>query len=59
VQEGCGKTEKTGRSGQSSVQILKWEQPPEGWVKINTDAAYCQESGSASAGIIARDSRVK
>jgi hypothetical protein len=59
VQEVCGKTKETGRRGQSSIQILKWEPPPKGWVKINTDAPYCQESGSASAGIIARDSEGK
>lgn len=34
----------------------KWRPPPEGWIKVNTDASFIDESGKASAGIIARDS---
>jgi hypothetical protein len=29
--------------------------PPPGWVKINTDGAFCPRTGEASVGVIARD----
>jgi hypothetical protein len=34
----------------------KWEPPPIGWVKVNTDAGFCLDPGLASAGIVVRDS---
>ncbi|TVU17394.1 hypothetical protein EJB05_33427, partial [Eragrostis curvula] len=33
----------------------KWEHPDEGWVKINVDGAYTEQSGEAGVGIIIRD----
>lgn len=34
---------------------MRWEPPPQGWIKINTDAAFWTQ-GEAYAGIIIRDS---
>jgi hypothetical protein len=34
-----------------------WKPPPQGWVKINTDAGYCVDSGEASAGVVIRDNK--
>jgi hypothetical protein len=33
-----------------------WGPPPEGWVKLNTDAGFCHLIGQASTGIVVRDS---
>jgi ribonuclease HI len=33
----------------------RWESPPQGWDKINTDAGYSEESGEASTGVVIRD----
>jgi hypothetical protein len=38
-------------------QPKKWTPPPLGWVKMNTDAAFCHNSGAASAGIVVRDNK--
>jgi hypothetical protein len=35
----------------------RWKPPPDGWVKLNTDAGFCSESGKASAGVVVRDRR--
>jgi hypothetical protein len=44
------------RSTRQREQALqKWEPPPRSWVKLNTDAAFCHDSGAASAGCIVRD----
>jgi hypothetical protein len=37
----------------------RWFTPPTGWIKVNTDAAFCYDSGAASVGIIIRDSAGK
>jgi ribonuclease HI len=33
-----------------------WGPPPEGWVKLSTDAGFCHLIGQASTGIVVRDS---
>jgi hypothetical protein len=38
-----------------SGKCQKWTAPPEGWVKLNTDAGFCLNTGEASAGIVVRD----
>jgi hypothetical protein len=35
--------------------MQKWEPPSWGWVKLNTDATFCHETGAAGTGIIIRD----
>jgi hypothetical protein len=37
----------------------RWEPPPTGWVKLNTDASFCKETGETRLGIIVRDSEGK
>ena len=32
-----------------------WTKPPQGWTKLNVDAAYDQSSGEANIGIVIRD----
>jgi hypothetical protein len=32
-----------------------WKPPPEGFIKINTDASFIPESGVGSAGMVRRD----
>jgi hypothetical protein len=36
-----------------------WVPPGDGWVKLNTDAGFYQSTGSASIGVVARDSQGK
>jgi ribonuclease HI len=31
-----------------------WKAPPQDWIKINTDAGFCSQTGTASIGVIAR-----
>jgi hypothetical protein len=54
VVEGTGP--KTLKVGQQRVYPGKicWAPPPQGWVKINTDAGFCLRTGVASTGIVAR-----
>jgi len=33
----------------------KWEPPPAGWVKLNVDGSFVQQSGESGVGVIARD----
>jgi hypothetical protein len=35
----------------------QWTTMQEGWIKLNTDAGYCPNTGEASAGMVARDDR--
>jgi hypothetical protein len=56
VQEVCRRAQEEGACLNHGMEPMpRWTPPSEGWVRINTDAAYCHDSGSASAGIIARD----
>jgi ribonuclease HI len=32
-----------------------WQPPPSGATKINVDAAFCQDTGEAAVGVVARD----
>jgi ribonuclease HI len=36
--------------------VVSWEAPQHGWVKLNTDGAFCSKDGSGGAGWIIRDS---
>jgi hypothetical protein len=35
----------------------KWQPPPPGATKLNFDAAFCNDSGEAVVGVVARDHR--
>jgi hypothetical protein len=37
----------------------RWTVPPEGWVKLNSDAGYRPDTGEASTGVVIRDSQGK
>jgi hypothetical protein len=41
-------------NGIDQITTQRWRPPPAGWVKINTDAAFCHSSGAASAGVVIR-----
>jgi ribonuclease HI len=41
------------------VAKQKWRNPMDGWVKLNTDAAFCEGWGTASVGVVIRDSAGK
>jgi hypothetical protein len=41
-----------GGNGDHTRQIWVW--PPQGWAMVNADAAFCEEIGGASAGIVSR-----
>jgi hypothetical protein len=45
--------QKDSRLGGSIQQ--RWKLPPWGWVKLNSDAAFCHETCEAGTGIIVRD----
>lgn len=56
IDEGCGTRIHQGRYGSGSKQQLaKWSSPQEGWVKMNSDAAFSMLTGDASAGVVVRD----
>jgi hypothetical protein len=40
-------------------RIDTWETPEQGWIKVNTDAGFCAQSGDSSAGIVIRDENGK
>jgi ribonuclease HI len=47
-----------GRKARQGVNgPVRWQPPPTGWIKINTDAGFLEESGEASAGIIVRSEK--
>lgn len=50
--------EKDGR-GQGGVQKQNrgWCKPPEGWVKINIDAACCSQTGEVGVACVVRNDR--
>jgi ribonuclease HI len=35
--------------------ITRWQVPPEGWCKVNTDGAYRSAEGNAGGGVVVRD----
>jgi hypothetical protein len=35
-------------------EVTKWQAPPQGWVKLNTDAGFRANTGEASAGVVIR-----
>jgi hypothetical protein len=45
--------------GVRKVTEQKWRRPMDGWVKLNTDAAFCEGLGAASAGVVIPDSAGK
>jgi hypothetical protein len=51
------------RSGEDKsskpAMLQKSKPPPPGWVKMNTDAAFCLNSRTASTGIVIRDAEGK
>jgi hypothetical protein len=42
------------QSWSKAGKIAFWSPPPSGWIKLNTDAAYCPKTRAASTGVIAR-----
>jgi ribonuclease HI len=50
---------KSGYNQLQSGTRVRWELPPHGWVKLNTDAGYCPRSGLASLGVVVRDAEGK
>jgi ribonuclease HI len=43
--------------GGSSNTRKGWAPPEEDWVKLNTDAGFCENTGGASFGVVVRDSQ--
>lgn len=43
------------RKPSTAVATVKWEAPPNGVVKLNTDAAFLSTSGQSWAGVVARN----
>ncbi|XP_050259191.1 uncharacterized protein LOC126704213 [Quercus robur] len=39
------------------IKRIRWERPPEGWAKLNTNGALCTHSGSVGCGGVVRDDR--
>lgn len=35
--------------------VIKWQRPPEGWTKCNTDVAFFTENDNGAIGVILRD----
>jgi hypothetical protein len=50
-----GKRMKTDGEMELPRPHQSWTVPPEGWIKLNTDAGVCPNTGAASAGMIACD----
>jgi hypothetical protein len=63
--KGKGKLKEGVHSGKTTIHRQRkhkrkkatWLAPPSGWVKINTDTAFCQRTGKASVGVVARDQK--
>jgi hypothetical protein len=54
LREGAGPGKTTiHRQHEHKQKQDTWLAPPSGWVKINTDAAFCQGTGRASVGVVA------
>jgi hypothetical protein len=47
--------DQAGRARLQNRREEVWKPPRAGWVKMNTDAGFCRDSGAASAGIVVRD----
>jgi hypothetical protein len=47
------------RDRSNRKSLAKWEPPPSGWVKLNTDAGFCVNFGLDSTGVVVRDSEGK
>jgi hypothetical protein len=45
--------------GVRGVTEQKWRRSKQGWVKLNTNTAFCEGSGATSAGAVIRDSSGK
>ncbi|TVU30076.1 hypothetical protein EJB05_21682, partial [Eragrostis curvula] len=43
------------KSHDQPSSVSQWKPPVDGWIKIDVDASFIEESGPASAGIIIRD----
>jgi hypothetical protein len=56
-QEGSRRKPNLPDDGRGTRVQQIWRRPPQDWVKVNTDAAFCEASGKASAGIVVRDSQ--
>jgi hypothetical protein len=58
VHEGVRTRKELEEDGPEKVQP-KWTVPPEGWIKLNTDAGYHPDMGEASTGVVVRDNHGK
>jgi hypothetical protein len=59
VYEGClGRKAPENKAG-GEQKREDWKPPPHGWLKINTDAGFCMDTGEASAGVVIKDERGK
>jgi hypothetical protein len=62
-ENGKGKVGEVNRSGTMNTEDTAgenprrrgWELPPHGWIKVNTDAGFCAETGHTRAGVVIRD----
>jgi hypothetical protein len=46
---------KARNRGDGSSKATDWEPPPMGWIKVNVDGAYTEESGKVGVGVVIRD----
>jgi hypothetical protein len=53
------RTSSADDDGEGACKRQTWRRPPQDWVKVNTYAAFCENSGKASAGIVTRGSNGK
>jgi ribonuclease HI len=60
IADGAGRMKKC-TATESAGDLMKdaWKPPANEWVKINTDAGFCTDSGNASMGVVIRDSSGK
>ena len=35
-------------------EVERWKGPEQGWIKVNTDAAFIAETGSGTSGVVIR-----
>jgi ribonuclease HI len=38
-----------------TVKAAQWNPPPHGWIKVNSDAGFCKDTGTAGCGVVARN----
>lgn len=43
-----------GKGFSVNPKLVRWMPPPEGWLKVNTDASFC--NGKAGLAVVVRDS---